>query len=381
MSLLNQQFENHLFALCNGLASLKYEERDSMFYRGRFTGWLFVLDAPQEASRVSAWEREFYGELRRLADEHLVYGMNLALIALPSGELAAVAAWDPEKGQTGKEQVSRFFESVEAAADNRCGPDMMMTVLKTDECTGFEAMNGQLEQLMRWTELRAICGIGSRLECARLAMEAESADKLEAGRLLAEIADHFQSRMYLQYQKAVGSLEELLQRTRIFENPVIRKAHRQFIRYTLGIEVHGDAPVQQTIEQLRKLGEDALRESREPAPANLIDQVIRCIEQHYMDDIGIGQIAAELNVSANYLSTLFHKKTGCTFVKYLTKIRMLKAKELLVGTNLQIKQIAEQVGYYSTRHFTKLFTEMFGRYPSDFRNTKGSFQNEAKIDG
>ena len=86
-----------------------------------------------------------------------------------------------------------------------------------------------------------------------------------------------------------------------------------------------------------------------------------------MDDIGIGQIASQLNVTANYLSTLFQKKTGVMFVKYLTNIRMLKAKELLINTNLQVKQIAEKVGYYSTRHFTKLFTETYTSYPSDYR--------------
>lgn len=89
-----------------------------------------------------------------------------------------------------------------------------------------------------------------------------------------------------------------------------------------------------------------------------------------MDDIGIGQIAGQLNVSANYLSALFHKKTGVMFVKYMTRIRMQKAKELFMNTNLQVRQVAEQVGYYSTRHFTKLFTQTFGTYPSDYRKNQ-----------
>ena len=86
-----------------------------------------------------------------------------------------------------------------------------------------------------------------------------------------------------------------------------------------------------------------------------------------MNDIGIAQIAGQLSVSSNYLSTVFHKKTGVTFMKYLTRIRMIKAGEMLLNTNLQIKQIAEGVGYFSTRHFTKLFTEAFEQYPSDYR--------------
>nr|WP_275983826.1 helix-turn-helix transcriptional regulator [Paenibacillus hamazuiensis] len=91
-----------------------------------------------------------------------------------------------------------------------------------------------------------------------------------------------------------------------------------------------------------------------------------------MEDIGIGQIAGELNVTPNYLSSLFHKKTGCTFVKYLTRLRMYKAKELLAETGLQVQQVAEKVGYYSSRHFTKLFKDTNGVYPSDFKKNLGN---------
>jgi two-component system response regulator YesN len=60
---------------------------------------------------------------------------------------------------------------------------------------------------------------------------------------------------------------------------------------------------------------------------------------------------------------------------------MLKAKELLLSTNLQVKQVAEQVGYYSTRHFTKLFTEAFGRYPSDIRESVRRADSSAQTSG
>jgi two-component system response regulator YesN len=107
-------------------------------------------------------------------------------------------------------------------------------------------------------------------------------------------------------------------------------------------------------------------------PQDLVDQMLRYIDQHYMKNIGLNQIAGELNVTPSYLSALFHKKTGTTFIKYLTRLRILKAKELLLGTNLQIRQIAEQVGYHSTRYFTRLFVDMVGEFPSDFRKkTRG----------
>jgi len=79
-------------------------------------------------------------------------------------------------------------------------------------------------------------------------------------------------------------------------------------------------------------------------------------------------MAEQLHITPNYLSTLFHKKTGDTFMVYLTRTRMLRAKELLADPNMQIQQVAEQVGYSSARYFTKLFTQFVGCYPSGYRS-------------
>ena len=101
---------------------------------------------------------------------------------------------------------------------------------------------------------------------------------------------------------------------------------------------------------------------------DIVDQVIAFMHENYMTNIGIGQIAERLNITPNYLSTLFHKKTGINFLTYLKKIRMLKAKELLTDPNIQVHQVAEQVGYFSPRHFARLFAEHYGCLPSEYRD-------------
>jgi two-component system response regulator YesN len=105
---------------------------------------------------------------------------------------------------------------------------------------------------------------------------------------------------------------------------------------------------------------------------DIIDQVTSFIDENYMLNIGIGQLAERFSITPNYLSTLFHRKAGTNFMSYLKMVRMLKAKELLTDPNVQIQQVAEQVGYFSTRHFARLFTEQFGCLPSEYR---GKFKN------
>jgi two-component system response regulator YesN len=370
MILLNQQFENSLFALCNGLSSLKHEERDSLLYQGTFIGWTFNIDTAQPASCVSGIQRKLYEDLYQCMNKHLLYGMNLALLALPNGELAAIGAWDSTKCQGAKQFVQDFFRVTEEIVSSYRNTETMITILKTDECRGFEAVNGRLQQLQQLGNLRAVCGFGQSLDYLELIKVAEIPYKVEAARLLCAIGYHLQNWMYLNYQNAVNELEALLlQKSNLFLSEKTLHAIHLFIRYTLGLTFQDNTMIPEMIRELRQYGENVLRElcAKEPPFVDLVKQVIQYIEKHYMDDIGIGQIAGQLNVSANYLSALFHKKTGMLFVKYLTRIRMLKANELLISTNLQVRQVAEQVGYYSTRHFTKLFTQTFGNYPSDCR--------------
>ncbi len=79
-------------------------------------------------------------------------------------------------------------------------------------------------------------------------------------------------------------------------------------------------------------------------------------------------LASIFGVSANYLSTRFHKETHIRFTEYLTGLRMNRAKQLLAETDLQVKEIATQVGYYTASHFIRTFVKAVGVTPLEFRN-------------
>jgi two-component system response regulator YesN len=108
---------------------------------------------------------------------------------------------------------------------------------------------------------------------------------------------------------------------------------------------------------------------------DLVQQAVSLIDRHYNVEIEIAQIAKKLHVSPNYLSALFHKKTGSTFMKYLTQIRINKAKTLLVDSQIQVQQVAEQVGYCTTAYFTKRFTKTVGCSPSEYKKEMQSRKN------
>lgn len=98
----------------------------------------------------------------------------------------------------------------------------------------------------------------------------------------------------------------------------------------------------------------------------LVRSVERIIKERFSEQIGIDQIAAELGVTPNYLSTLFKKYTHITFTKYITDIRMTRALDLLKETGINVKNTAELLGYSSSRHFARLFREYFDVSPSEY---------------
>jgi two-component system response regulator YesN len=146
-----------------------------------------------------------------------------------------------------------------------------------------------------------------------------------------------------------------------------RRSIATFLCHALPCQVTPGQDSREWKRVLQACGDQRLLAQPKRNQGDMLTQVLRFIEGNYQADISITQIAERLQVTPNYLSALFHRKTGSTFIKYLTRIRLLRAKELLADPELRVQEVAEQVGYTSTRHFTKLFTAFFGYYPSEQR--------------
>lgn len=122
----------------------------------------------------------------------------------------------------------------------------------------------------------------------------------------------------------------------------------------------------QAMEKLvdSKLLEVGRSEARLGAP---IKEAIGYIEAHLEEPISMKQIADLMHLNASYFSVLFKEQTGVTFSDYLTRVRLQKAKELLVSTRLSISDIAEKVGYGTSKYFIKVFKDNEGSSPRQYR--------------
>jgi len=92
------------------------------------------------------------------------------------------------------------------------------------------------------------------------------------------------------------------------------------------------------------------------------------IQSHYVENISLLTVAQHVEVSRSYLSFLFKQELEVNFSTYMSGIRIEKARQLLLNSNMKIYEVAEQVGFDSPYYFSKVFKEKTGMTCKDFRN-------------
>lgn len=121
----------------------------------------------------------------------------------------------------------------------------------------------------------------------------------------------------------------------------------------------------QVTDSLAQPGEH-VREKR------IISEVMRLVEAHYAENIGLEWIAARVELSPGYLSGFFKRALGKSFTQYLTGVRMEKAREYLASTNMRIIDISTAVGYTNPSYFCLQFKKFFGVTANQMRDGKAA---------
>lgn len=98
-----------------------------------------------------------------------------------------------------------------------------------------------------------------------------------------------------------------------------------------------------------------------------IVETLQYLQQSFYEKISIPDLARKSCMSVSRLSHLFKEHVGDTIISTLHKLRLDKAANLLTQTNRQVSEIANDVGFDSIDHFTRLFTASYGLSPSKYR--------------
>lgn len=106
---------------------------------------------------------------------------------------------------------------------------------------------------------------------------------------------------------------------------------------------------------------------------------IQYIHDHFEKNISIQKLASMENFHVSYYIEWFNKKTGMTPNVYIQKLRLEKAKEYLIDTELSLLMIAQLVGYEQQSSLTRLFKNHEGLSPSTYRKMYRKMDKNCRI--
>ena len=101
--------------------------------------------------------------------------------------------------------------------------------------------------------------------------------------------------------------------------------------------------------------------------SSVTDIILNYIHQHYSEDITRTTLAEMVYLNPDYMARLFKKRTQTSVVNYITAYRMEKAKEFLQNQQISVGTVAARVGYGNYSYFSKLFKDVVGCTPNEYR--------------
>lgn len=150
-----------------------------------------------------------------------------------------------------------------------------------------------------------------------------------------------------------------------------RSVHKALLDFARTVEPLADLEeiVVVTVENIYQMT-DGIVGRTNVAEDPLIDQALRYVSRNFARNIGDEEVAKVLNLSTSHFRHLFRQATKQPFHKYMITLRLEKARELLVQSELPVNEVASAVGFLSPAHFSRAFVKRFGVPPSAVREAR-----------
>jgi len=104
---------------------------------------------------------------------------------------------------------------------------------------------------------------------------------------------------------------------------------------------------------------------------NAVLKALEHIKREIHQDIHLPDVAAQVGISRSYFSRCFRDIVGINFNGYVRQLRIERAKQLLLQSNRSIRWVASESGYPNEKYFCRIFREVTGFLPSQYRKGEG----------
>ena len=111
----------------------------------------------------------------------------------------------------------------------------------------------------------------------------------------------------------------------------------------------------------------------------ILPSLLQYVHVNYTKPIGLASVARHFGVSTSYISRLLRENTGKGIVAYVHELRVISATAMLSSTDMSAAEIAQSVGFESLRTFNRVFRDVLGVTPTDYRR-RSEQQPDATVD-
>ena len=193
--------------------------------------------------------------------------------------------------------------------------------------------------------------------------------------------------LFVELLDQIRSLEENVYRNRIFEILVLASHEARlagqnaldYIDFKQYFENNWDLPIEQVERWAYQRFEyliNSVQTSRLEIRSDAVNSAIRYMEEHYMEEITLEEIARYIGISPQHFSKIFKEETGINYIEWLTNLRLDIAKRLLAEGGKTVKEVCYQVGYNDPNYFSRIFRKIVKISPTEF--AKGANLNNLK---
>ncbi|AFH59819.2 AraC family transcriptional regulator [Paenibacillus caseinilyticus] len=114
-----------------------------------------------------------------------------------------------------------------------------------------------------------------------------------------------------------------------------------------------------------------IREEREQQTLSVLDRAKSYIRERFTEELSLEEVADHVHLNPHYLSKIFKQGTGETFIDFVTRLRIDKAKALMASQQLSLKEVCFEVGYKDPNYFSRVFKKVTGVTPTEYRSGGG----------
>ncbi|BFT74703.1 helix-turn-helix domain-containing protein [Paenibacillus sp. P36] len=359
-----RQFANSVQNLCYGF------EQDNVCFKAEYTYMhvqmaVVFWDCSLEGTAESLLSKQVYLSINRIVEEFTAKGVLLTCFALPSGQFTIVGGL--RYSVKDKESWNEFILRLQQIIDSWNTSELKLTVISSQEHLPLHDINQYVSRIMQSSILRILKGLGKMWNSH--SFQHFSSEHHELCKRMERLVKAYRENRYSEYMDALFAIKQYAAASeRLFEGSGIMESIGTYLTTTLRIQLESCTSMSRCIVLLKEHGERLLQRMNKDEPSqDIVQKVIQYMKSNYRNEIGTNLIAEHFHVTPNYLSTVFHQKTGFTIMRFLTELRINKAKEILAEGPVQIQEAAELVGYFNPSHFTNLFKKIEGHSPTEYK--------------